>query len=186
MQKGDLRKLYLQKRKGISANKASKFHEGIYTNFEHFLRKDIKVVHIYLPIANKAEIDTWPIIQYLWSKNTKVIVPKMEPNSMLSSWILTPDTKMSVNKWKVPEPVDAEPAANNTIDMVILPLLVCDKLGNRIGYGMGYYDRFLASVKQKLMKVGLSYFSPIDIISNPDPWDIPLDYCISPDEVIKF
>lgn len=182
MDKSDLRKLYLQKRKAISVEKASKIHE----NFELFLPQEIQNVHIFLPIANKAEIDTWPIIRYLWSKNIQVIVPKMGSKSMMSSWQLTPETKLVENAWKVPEPVDAESADNDSIDMVVLPLLAYDRHGNRVGYGKGYYDRFLNSIKRKVLKVGLSYFPPADEIPDVDPWEVPLDYCITPEGVIKF
>ncbi len=186
MEKHELRKLFFQKRKVISAKKASKFHENIYSNFERFLPQNIETVHIYLPIADKAEIDTWPIIQYLWSKNIQVAVPKTEANSMISSWLLTPATKLVENHWKIPEPIDADPVDNKSIDMVVLPLLVCDIHGHRIGYGKGYYDRFLALIRRGALKVGLSYFPPIDKIDNVDPWDVPLDYCITPENVIKF
>ncbi len=186
MLKNELRKIYLQKRKAISTKKASEFHENILANFEQFLPQEIRTAHIYLPIIDKAEIDTWPIIKFLWSKNIQVVVPKIESNTLMTTWHLTPETKLVENQYKVPEPIDAELANNESIDMIILPLLVCDIHGNRVGYGKGYYDAFLSSINRDLLKVGLGYFSPIDEKFTVNTWDVPLDYCITPEAVVRF
>jgi len=70
-------------------------------------------------------------------------------------------------------------------DLVILPLLAYDYQGNRVGYGKGYYDRFLAQIPN-IPKIGLSFFKPVEQISDIQIWDVTLDYCITPETIYSF
>jgi len=69
---------------------------------------------------------------------------------------------------------------------VLVPLLSFDKKGFRVGYGKGFYDRFLMQCKSDCIKIGLSYFDPIDVIDDADEFDVPLDFCITPQKVYVF
>jgi 5-formyltetrahydrofolate cyclo-ligase len=86
----------------------------------------------------------------------------------------------------IPEPVQGELIPDEQIDLVFVPLLAFDKKGNRVGYGKGFYDRFLAQCRPNTQKMGLSFFCPIDEISDVDPWDVKLDSCICPDKIWTF
>ena len=70
--------------------------------------------------------------------------------------------------------------------MVFIPLLAYDKTGNRVGYGKGFYDRFLAQCKPETLKIGLSFFEAEneDFITSED--DVRLDYCVTPNQVFQF
>ena len=185
--KSELRKNFLQKRKALSDQEVEEFNQKINLHFDSFLSPDIKTVHIYLPIQSKAEIDTWPLIHGLWTKNIRVVAPVMDPhNNAINSRLLTKDTQLVENEWKVPEPLYSPEIDKNEIDAVVVPLLAFDKNGYRVGYGKSYYDRFLASMNPEILKIGISFFSPVDQISDIDLWDIPLDFCITPDTIIKF
>jgi len=187
MFKQEIRKLYSEKRKTLSVAQIQEYSLLLKKQFEAFLPSDVKTVHIYLPIASKAEIDTWPIIHGLWAKKINVVVPVMVlQNSIIISKRLTPQTKIVLNSWKISEPIDSDEVNQSDIDAVIIPLLACDQCGFRVGYGKGLYDGFLATFDKNVLKIGLNYFHPIDSISNPDSWDIPLNYCICPDEIFKF
>ena len=187
MLKHEIRKLFLEKRKALSVAQTQEYTLQLKKQFEAFLPSDVKTVHTYLPIASKAEIDTWPIIHGLWAHKINVAVPVMVlQNSTMISKRLTPQTKIALNSWKIPEPIDSDVVNQSDIDAVIIPLLACDLSGFRVGYGKGLYDGFLATLDKNVMKMGLSFFHPIDSISNPDSWDIPLNYCICPDEIFKF
>ena len=72
---------------------------------------------------------------------------------------------------------------NSKIDLVLIPLLCFDKKGYRVGYGKGYYDRFLAECRPDVMKIGLSIFEPVDEISDVDEFDVKMDYCITPNKI---
>lgn len=70
--------------------------------------------------------------------------------------------------------------------MVLIPLLAFDKKGYRVGYGKGFYDRFLADCRPDVVKVGLSVFEPIDEIADLNEFDIKMDFCITPNRVWQF
>jgi 5-formyltetrahydrofolate cyclo-ligase len=72
------------------------------------------------------------------------------------------------------------------IDMVFVPLLVTDREGHRVGYGKGFYDKYLKQCRPDCLKVGFSYFDPLDAIEGKDEFDVPLDLCITPNKVYVF
>ena len=85
----------------------------------------------------------------------------------------------------IPEPIHKAIYQSNP-DLILVPLLGFDKKGNRVGYGKGFYDRFLAKCRSDVLKVGVSFFEPTDRISDVSPFDIRLDYCITPARVWKM
>ena len=72
------------------------------------------------------------------------------------------------------------------MEVVFIPLLAYDKNGNRVGYGKGFYDKFLAECHPNTIKIGLSFFEPEEIISDVTTSDIQLNYCVTPNRIIKF
>ena len=78
------------------------------------------------------------------------------------------------------------PPVSPQIEVVFVPVLALDKRGHRVGYGKGFYDRFLAQCSAQVIKVGLSFFEPISEIKDTDKFDIPLDYAVTPSTVFKF
>lgn len=187
MLKEEARKVFLKKRRQLTASELSDLSQQINEKFQSLLPDQVSAVHIYLPIRSKNEVDTWPIIHELWEKERIVAVPVMDPDQhKLISYELTKSNELLENQWNVPEPVEKHRFDDSAIDMVVLPLLAFDKQGYRVGYGKGYYDRFLKKLRDDVLKVGLSYFPPIDQISNIDPWDVPMDYCVTPSDIIRF
>jgi 5-formyltetrahydrofolate cyclo-ligase len=67
-----------------------------------------------------------------------------------------------------------------------MPLLAFDSKGDRVGYGKGYYDRFLAACRKDVLKIGLSYFPPVSSIDDIEIFDKKLDFCITPERVYAF
>lgn len=147
-------------------------------NFNYF--------HIFLSIEEKKEVDTNYILTILQGKDKNVILSKMHDDKELIHFLLTDNTLIKKNKWNVPEPVDGIEVAANKIDVIFVPLLAFDTLGNRVGYGKGYYDTFLSQCKKDVIKIGLSYFDAEDQITDVYDTDIPLDYCITPNKIYKF
>jgi 5-formyltetrahydrofolate cyclo-ligase len=187
MLKHEIRKLYLQKRKALSDQKVKDFNQQIKIHFNSFLPVKVRTVHVYLPIRSKGEIDTWSIIQELWAKEIQVVAPVMDSQkNTISSHLLTEENPIVISNWIVPEPEQSSRIQDSKVDAIVVPLLAFDKKGYRVGYGKGYYDRYIASLGHKVLTVGLSFFTPIDIIADLDSWDVPLDYCITPGRVFKF
>ncbi|MFT7351177.1 MAG: 5-formyltetrahydrofolate cyclo-ligase [Flavobacterium sp.] len=90
----------------------------------------------------------------------------------------------------MPEPINNENELieiNSTkIDVVFVPLLAFDLQGNRVGYGKGFYDKFLANCKPTTIKIGISFFEAEEKISDVFAKDVKLDYCITPEKVYSF
>ena len=64
-------------------------------------------------------------------------------------------------------------------------MLAYDRIGNRVGYGKGYYDRFLTKCEAKTILIGLSFFTPEEVIT-PEATDIPLNFCVTPHNIYTF
>lgn len=163
-----------------------KYSLQILNQFKNSKFSKLNTFHIFLPITSQKEINTWEFIDYLLDKNKYIIIPKVD-NDFLKHYIYTTDTKVKINKWNIPEPVNALELKNlNLIDVVFIPLLISDKNGNRIGYGKGFYDKFLAKLPRKTLKIGINYFSSLEDSIEVEPHDIPLDYLISPLKIESF
>jgi len=90
------------------------------------------------------------------------------------------------NRWGISEPFTGEIIDDKEIDLVLVPLLCFDEMGYRVGYGNGYYDKFLANCRKDCLKVGVSFFEPIGEIEDVREFDIRLDYCVTPEKVWRF
>lgn len=141
--------------------------------------------HLFLSISEQREVDTENILNILFAKNKEIVIAKSDfEKGEMTHYLLTENTRIKKNKWNIPEPVDGIEVPTSKIDVVFIPLLAYDKKGNRVGYGKGFYDRFLKETD--CIKIGLSFFEPIDTIDDLLPNDIPLDYCITPKSVHRF
>jgi len=143
--------------------------------------------HVYLAIEHNREPNTFPIINGLINNDKKIIISKTDfLQQSMTHYQFEKDTVLHSNKWGIPEPIDARLANENQIDVVIVPLLAMDRKGNRLGYGKGYYDRFLSSLNPKVKKIGLSMSPPLDSLPFVEAHDIGLDYGITPEETLIF
>jgi 5-formyltetrahydrofolate cyclo-ligase len=186
MLKKDLRLKYSRLRNSITPTLLSQQSIAIANSVLQLPIWENQYFHIFLPIEKKTEIDTEGIISILLGFDKNVIVPKVISKTELEHYLLTDNTKFTTNSLNIPEPVDGITIPPNKLDVVFIPLLAFDKFGNRIGYGKGYYDRFLSQCKADVVKIGLSLFEPEDIIKDILPTDIPLDYCVTPTKTYTF
>ncbi len=146
-------------------------------------------IHIFLPVHAKCEVRTWSVIQYLQEKYPRVSlsVPKINSiqNKTMDSIEIERQTLYQQNKWGINEPASGRVIRPEDIDIIFLPLITFDQQGHRLGYGGGFYDRYLQNC-QKALKIGLSYFEPIEKIPEINDYDIKMDLCITPGQVYKF
>ena len=190
MTKAELRKQGREQRKNLLPEEAVIHSLSIIQHFQEadFLW-DIQVLHVFLPIRKQKEVDNWPLIHRIWESypHIQVVtsVSDLETREM-RHFPLTPDTPVVENAWGIPEPEAEEMIAEERIDLVLLPLLAFDRSGYRVGYGMGFYDRFLAKCRKDVRKVGFSFFGPSDRIDDVDRYDIPMDACVTPEGCCYF
>ena len=90
--------------------------------------------------------------------------------------MLNDSTKLKLNKWNVLEPVNGIDIKPKKVQVVFVPLLAYDNYGNRVGYGKGYYDKFLSKCTKECLKIGLSFFTPEKKIMSTS-LDIKLNLC---------
>lgn len=143
------------------------------------------VFHTFVPIENMHEVNTFPVIDYLFRLNKKVIVPKVEESQMLNCEI-DKNVAWQKGKFSVPEPGKFHLIDSTEIEVLFIPMLICDQIGHRVGYGGGFYDRFLKDSKPAALKIGLNFFPPVERIDDVQNTDIPLDYCVTGEEIVSF
>ena len=95
-------------------------------------------------------------------------------------------TMFANSAWGIPEPVDGTIVKPSDFDIVLIPLLAFDKNGHRVGYGKGFYDRYLVKCRPDCLKIGISLFDPVDHIEEVESHDIPLDIAICPAKLYDF
>lgn len=190
MNKEQLRKLYLQKRKALSDVEFKQLNKAVVDNFFKGIDlSSVKVLHTFLPIEKQREVNTWLIIQKLKSDfpSINISVPRVNNQSaMIENFYYEKAEQLELNMWDIPEPKQGMPTDINDIDLVLVPLLAFDRAGNRVGYGRGFYDKFLATVPDSASKVGLSLFAPVKEIEGMNANDIPLDKVVTPEKVFAI
>ena len=187
MTKTDLRKKYKNLRQQLSYKEIDDLSTQIANQLLPLKIWDLTYYHLFLSIHEHREVQTEAILNILHAKDKEVVISKsnFETNT-LTNYLLTDNTVIKKNHWNIPEPIDGIEVPNEKIDVVFVPLLAFDKKGNRVGYGKGFYDKFLHSCKAKTIKIGLSFFEAEDSIAGISSNDIPLDYCITPSNSYTF
>lgn len=174
-------------RERISSEEIEKWSLEIANNLLQLPIWDASYYHIFLSISDKKEVDTQAILHILQGKDKNVVLSKCDFKSGdLNHCLLTDSTVIKVNSWGIPEPVEGIEIPPHKIDVVFVPLLAFDEKGNRIGYGKGFYDRFLSKCTDKVIKVGLSFFEAEKEPIEASPFDVPLDFCVTPKKIYNF
>jgi 5-formyltetrahydrofolate cyclo-ligase len=183
MDKQALRKQYLEKRKSLSHQQ---WRAACDSLFEQVKNNAVLIgsgpVHIFLPIEKFKEVDTWPIIRWLWQKGIRTMTSLTDTERGILSHVWFDDkTDFNTSKWGIPEPVNAPPADPSLCTVIFVPLLVADKHGNRIGYGKGFYDGFLSLLPENVKNIGLSLLPILEEIHVAEHHDVKLDMVLAPE-----
>ena len=186
MNKSEIRKLYLAKRKALPIDELMRMSEEIFHNFiAEFKPFANQKVHCFLSITDKYEVSTEPFLNHFFANSMRVFVPKIVDGKMISVEINS-NTRLVKNSWGIAEPESNTDSGESSFDFVLVPLLYADRSGNRVGYGKGFYDTFFAIVNPNSLKIGLNFFNPAEEISDVWENDVPLDYLVTPTEVLSF
>ncbi|WP_343530812.1 5-formyltetrahydrofolate cyclo-ligase [Pedobacter sp.] len=186
MLKSAIRKEALQKRRTLADDDFLALNQLLLAQFKTLDFFGISSIHVFLPIVEKREPDTFLLIDWLQKNHPEMSIVVSRSNFNDHSMSHHPYQKddLKVNHYHIPEPQTME-IFRDKIDMVLVPLLAFDKKGYRVGYGKGFYDRFLSEIKAK--KVGISLFEMMpEEISNVHQDDIRLDLCITPKQIYSF
>ena len=192
MTKAELRAKYKQKRSLLTPEAVFVLSQQIVDQFfgDERIRQTLETptaaLHTFLPIRRQNEVDTWLIIRRVWANYSHVRVLSSVTDAeakTLISFDLRPDTVLVENSWGIPQPVTAPEPVLPPQTLVLVPLLTFDETGHRVGYGGGYYDRFLAETGPDCLKIGLSLFRSVDRIDDVEPTDVALQGCVYPEAV---
>lgn len=174
----------------IRNNVKNKKHKNkaILNNF--FSIKNINNVDKILAYMSLVEeVNTIPIIQKLLENKKKVAIPKVNTKNKTMSCRYITDINNDVKQgsYNIFEPKEhCVKAKNSELELVIVPGVVFDIYGNRIGFGAGYYDRFLESEKQ-LFKIGLCFYEQLMDYKLPvEKHDVKMDLIITDNNVINI
>lgn len=187
MLKKALRIHYKTLRKQLSENQLEEMSLAVANNVLTLPIWEKTYFHIFLPIEAHNEVNTEFILHLLSGKDKEIVISKSDFKTRnMTHFLLTDNTKIKKNEYNIPEPVDGIEVPAKKIEVVFIPLLAYDKLGNRVGYGKGFYDKFLSECQPETIKIGLSFFEPEEQITDVFETDVKLDYCVTPNAVFKF
>jgi len=187
MLKKDLRLHYKNLRQALSLDEIEDKSLAIANNLLKMDIWDNIYFHLFLTMEEQREVHTEFILNILAGKDKEVIVSRsdFETHTMIH-FLLTDNTRLMKNQFGIPEPVDGIEVPSNKIDVVFVPLLAFDNNGQRVGYGKGFYDRFLNECKQDVVTIGLSFFEAEEEAIEANTTDVPMDYCVTPLKVYSF
>lgn len=185
MTKEQIRKIYLQKRMALSVQEFQTLNQQVCNLFfEHIDLSSTKILHSFLPIEKQREVNTWLIIERarIEFPDIQISVPRINnQSSTIESFYFEDKNQLEKNMWDILEPKQGMPTPIEKIDTVLVPLLAVDGEGNRVGYGRGFYDKFLKALSADTRKIGLSLFPPVDSIEGLGPHDLPVDVIVTPE-----
>jgi 5-formyltetrahydrofolate cyclo-ligase len=190
MTKEELRNVYIQKRNELSDTQYRNMNDALCrVFFENIDLSSVKILHSFLPIKKNKEQDTMMILKKIEERHqdVRLSLPRVDSTKqMLESVFLERSTVLVNNSWGIPEPKDGELTDPKKIDMVLVPMLIFDRRGHRVGYGKGFYDKFLATTSAQCRRVGICLFDPVEQIDDVNEFDQVLHQCITPAGSYKF
>ena len=175
MNKSEIRKKIFKIRKQNS----SKNFKIDFKDILNFLKKSKttgKIVGGYYPF--NYEINTIDILKRFEKFNFKISLPKIKKNSQMDFFLWTTKSPLSINKYGIPEPI-----SNKVVypSILLVPLVAFDRHLNRVGYGGGFYDRYIKKLKKtkKIITIGLAFsFQKVKLVPT-NKYDIKLDFIIT-------
>src|SRR5690606_34121517 len=167
MLKAELRKKYKTLRSELSMETMDNSSIAIANKLLKLDIWDASFYHVFLTIEEQKEVNTDYILNILSGKDKHIVISQSDfETKLMTHYLLTDNTVIKKNIYNIPEPVDGIEITNNKLEVVFVPLLAFDEQGHRVGYGKGFYDKFLADCKADTIKIGLSFFEAEDTIDD--------------------
>lgn len=187
MNKSDLRKKRKEERQRISPEEIEQKSLSIANQVLKLPIWKNTYFHLFLPIEEQKEVNTAFILTILQAKDKEIVISKSDFKTIsMQHFLLTANTKLKKNGYDIPEPLNGLEVPVSKIEVVFVPLLAFDKKGNRVGYGKGFYDKFLSECGPNTIKIGLSFFEPEELIEGICETDVKLNFCVMPWGTVVF
>ena len=187
MQKNELRNILKSERNNLSKTEIENISQAVIKHLLRGFKWQGTLVNIFLPIQKNKELNLYPLIEKITLLKGRVTVNRTN----FATKEMTPihyqsDLQIKKNEYGIPEPVNGVEIEIDEIDVVIVPMLGFNVNGHRLGYGGGFYDRFLSQTKAACIKIGVCHTAEPITIQNIENTDIRLDFLISPNGIRKF
>lgn len=189
MLKKEARIDFKERRKALSLQQRMKLDDLLLIQLQTVQLPFISFLFSYWPLEETGEPNTHLFSDYLEFLNPELVVcyPKTNFSDVSIQAVQTDDdTRFRKNQYNIYEPEQGDLINPASLDIIFVPLLAFDKKGFRVGYGKGFYDRFLSTCRKDCLKIGFSYFEPLDAIEDTHEFDLPLDLCVTPTTVYAF
>ena len=186
--KNELRQDYRQLRKQLSGDEVNDLSRKITTQLGTWLegQEGLTHFHLFFPISKFKEVNTFYIQQLLEQRGKTLYTSQVNrEEDRLDTLLLPAEAAFFLDEWGIPVPQESVRVTATKIQVVFVPLLAYDKSGHRLGFGKGFYDRFLKQCAPEARFVGLSFFEAENKIPS-DSHDIALDYCVTPKNTYTF
>ncbi|MBX7146248.1 MAG: 5-formyltetrahydrofolate cyclo-ligase [Alphaproteobacteria bacterium] len=184
--KNKMRQDFLKKRQSLNDEVRQEKNDKIKENFFSIFNLGTHLIIAgYMPILG--EVDCIPLLQQLYKEKCKIVIPIVEEhNQSLRFCLWEPDMVMDKGKFGINVPVHMSSFYDP--DFLIVPMLAFDKNGYRLGYGKGFYDRTLASLKhiKNIQTVGLAFSCQYSEIIPHQGHDEPLNWIITDEKINKI
>lgn len=185
--KAELRNLFRTRRHNLTRDKRSDASARIRARLLDLPETRLAgSVLLYVPTKN--EVDTWPLLEHFWTVGVQVLLPRCRDNQpgFMDIHAVNSAAELGPGQFGLTEPIlglaplvtEPEP------DLILVPALAFDRRGFRLGFGGGYYDRFLTRLTHPHLRVGLAYDFQIAERLPAEPWDMPVQRIITQDTII--
>ncbi len=184
-QKEKLRGRLLQKRESLPASYYNQASEDIIVRLQTLPEfRSSRIINCYVSMNQRREVDTHSFLRWMLASNKRVVVPvtEFDPPGLRHVELRSFDD-LETNKWGVLEPNDGKPITPSEFDFVIVPMVGADPNCNRLGYGKGFYDRFLAKVD--CPAVGLCFEKCVVEAIPTEHFDVQLSAVVTEKRILK-
>ena len=189
MLKKAIRDEYIQRRQKLDDEVYHDYSTAIVANLSLLQLPKVEYLLSYYPLAVRKEFDVslcvpavknkWPQVRIAWPRIGSDI-------KSMEAYLVKEDGLYAKNKFNILEPINGELVEAELIDLVFVPMVAFDNNGFRVGYGKGFYDRYLPRCRPDVIKIGFSFFEPVEFIKDIGDFDVPLNFCITPQRIYEF
>lgn len=174
MDKLTLRKRALEERNALPKDVKQTYDQAIYQRVIPYLKNQVCVAIYY---SFQSEVDTHALLQYCFEHQIAVCAPKIE-NQTMHFYSVSGFEDFVQGHLGVMEPKTDKQVLPHTISLFLVPLLAYNTQGYRVGYGKGYYDRYLA-LSPHALTLGMAYSIQKTEVIFQEEYDVALDYIIT-------
>lgn len=187
--KEKIRQHFREARKRLTIEEQAQMNQGLLLQLEKAVPQPLHVMMTFCSLPQWGEPDADLLTRSLLTRfpQLQVAYPKiLDEDGNMEALLPSHVAGLIPGRWNIPEPERGEIVDPLQLELVLVPLLAFDLQGHRVGYGKGYYDRFLQRCRPEVIRLGVSFFEPVDRIEDTGYFDVPLSRCITPGCLYEF